>query len=357
MLKLKIALVDADTSYVSRLVARFHEKYGATVEIAAFGSVDNALDALKTRNFNVLLVDAAFSDEQERLPKDTCVVAYLVSEAFSTFKGLPAVRKYQRVDDIYQQVSELRIENMPEAEVIIEGSSESAVAVFIPATGGVGASTVAAAAAMALASQGRRVLYLNMEDFGDSACYFEGEGAAGFDDVLLALKRKKGNVALKVRGAIRHDVSGVGFIASSRNPSDILDLTPEDIVSLLQELVGLKEFEYIIVDVSMDLSERTIAFLKFANQVFFVSNGTVVANVKTKRMVEAVSRMEEDGGFKLSANTKLLYNDFHKSSCKMLDGVLPVAGGLPHFAITDPRSLVQALSTHELFTRLLGGAS
>ena len=352
MLKLKVAIVDQDSVYLSRLVTRFHEKYGTSIEVAAFGSLDKALEAHAKRAFKVFVVDGALHEERDRLPKNAAL-AYLVADEYETYYGLPAVRKYKRVDAIYEQLRVLQEENVTQAEVLIDGTTESTIVVFMPVSGGAGASTVAAAASMALAAQGKKVLYLNMEDFGTTTCYFQGQGTSGLDDLILALRMKNANVAAKIKNTVRIDASGVCFVESSKNPNDILALSPDNIETLLQEIAGLKEYDHVIVDVSMTTSERTIAFLKLANRVYLVSNGTDVSNEKCKRLAEGMSLLEERYDFHMPQATYLLYNSFHKATCKTLDGILPVAGGLPHYKVTGARTVAEQLAGHSFFATFL----
>lgn len=86
------------------------------------------------------------------------------------------------------------------------------------AGGGVGSSSLAAACALNFAARGRSVLYLNLEKFGGSSQFFSGEGQFDMSDVVLSLKSRKANLALKLESYVRRDPRGVFFFASQSAP-------------------------------------------------------------------------------------------------------------------------------------------
>ena len=136
------------------------------------------------------------------------------------------------------------------------------------AQGGAGTSTAAAAWALHLAAQGKKVFYLNLESFGESGLYFEGEGTQDFSDVIFSLKSKKSSLSVKIESSIRTDRSGVQYFEAGENPFDRTELGVEEIERLIRELSAVQEYDVLIVDRELTLDSVSYTHLDVYKRQF-----------------------------------------------------------------------------------------
>ena len=169
-MKIKLAIVDNDQSYLSRIAGALEGRYANKFEIYCFTSIDTAINSVGSSGINVLLASTVFDVDLTSIPHN-CGFAYLTeSQDIDSYCGKGVVCKYQKVDLFYNSI--LAVYSEVNASSFVSSSSvsdqDTPLFVFTSASGGVGTSTAAAAYAISFALHGKRPLYLNLENFGDS---------------------------------------------------------------------------------------------------------------------------------------------------------------------------------------------
>ena len=236
MMKIKLAILENDTSYLSRIVSVFGTKYADKFQIYSFTDQEVALDTLESAKIEVLIASDFFDIDFKRIPK-RCGFAYFVdSQDVETLNDRRTICKFQKADLIYRQILSIYSENAGNISGLKFGDDSSKIIVFESVSGGSGASTVAAAAAIHFASKGQKTLYLNFEKFGSADAFFKAEGQFNMSDIIFALKSKKTNLAMKLESCVKQAESGVYFFSQSAIALDMMELTPDDTMTLISEL-------------------------------------------------------------------------------------------------------------------------
>ena len=154
-MKIKIAILEQDAGYLSRITNVFNVRYADKLEVYSFTTYDGAMEALDTKRIDVLLADDSFEIDEESLPR-RCGFAYLVDSAgIESVRDCVAICKFQKADLIYKQILGAYSEK---AESISKLSSQvdedCSVIAFMSPAGGVGTSSIAAACARRFAGHG-----------------------------------------------------------------------------------------------------------------------------------------------------------------------------------------------------------
>jgi MinD-like ATPase involved in chromosome partitioning or flagellar assembly len=354
-LKIKLAALDSDRKFLDRLVQTFAGKYPEKIEMYSFTDPALAIDAIKNSSIDVFLADMAFEIEVASLPSK-CGFAFLVdSPDVDSIKNEKTIFKYQKAELIYKGILEIYAEKIPTTmDVKFGGDASSRVLSFISAGGGVGSSTVAAAAAGYFAQRNKKVLYLNIEEFCSTDAFFAGEGNANFSDIIFALKGNKSNLGLKIESNVRRDASGVYFFAGSSSPLDIRELSNDEISRLITNIQIAGLFDLIIVDADFDLSDKAIELLKKSIVMVFVSDGAELSNIKLKQAISALEIIEKQLDISLLARTALMYNKFsNKGGRTLTDLNIRELGGAPKYESTSAATIVAQLQKLDIFSKLL----
>lgn len=352
-MKIKLAILETDRMYLERIVSVFNTKYADKFEVYSFTDMEVALATIESSKIDVLIASDAYDVKVDKLPR-RCGFAYFVdSTDVETVREQRAICKFQKIDLIYKQILSIYSENA--GDVIgmkVTGDNCKTVA-FIPASGGVGASTMAAAAAIHWASQGKKTLYLNFETFGSSDTFFTGEGQFGMSDIIYALKSRKTNLAMKLESCIKQDKSGVYFYSQPNLALDLIEMTSEEKIRLLSEINIIGSYDVVVIDMAFRLDKAHMEMYQKMNALILVGDGSELSNVKLHRVVTALQILEEGKEEQLMQKMALIYNKFSNKTCKVLDELeIQNIGGAPRYEHASVAQILAELSAMNMFDNI-----
>lgn len=352
-MKIKLAILEEDKGYLNRIVSVFNTKYSDKFEIYSFTEMDVALQTLEQAKVDVILVDEQYDVDFNKIPQ-RCGFAYLVeSMGVEAYNNQRAICKFQRVDLIYKQILSIYSENAGNISGLGMGDDSCRVITFTSPSGGTGSSTMAASCAVHYAKKGRKVLYLNLEQFGSSDLFFDAEGQFDMSDVIFALKSKKANLAIKLESCVKQDVSGVYFYSQTKNPLDMLELNMEEKTRLISEIKLSGVYDILIVDADFGVDSDNLKFLKLAEYVVWTGDGSEISNTKISRAYNALSVKEQNVESPVYSRLVLIYNKFSNKSGRAVSGVdITNIGGSPRYEHATSKQVLSQISNMEMFDKL-----
>ena len=352
-MKIKLAILEKDQSYLSRIVSAFSTKYADKLQIYSFTNPELAMSSIQREKIDVLIASDVFDIDLLELPS-RCGFAYFVdSVGVETLNDQRAICKFQKAELIYKQI--LGVYSDHATNIGGVGLDEKGqILLFASPAGGAGSSTMAAACALHFAQAGRKTLYLNLEKFGASDLFFSAEGSSNLSDVIFALKTKKSNLTLKVESCVRQDANGVYYFASPKQALDMLELTTEETRRLLSaEGVG-GSYDVIVLDMDFSLAKDYRDVYRLASAWIVVSDGSEIANDKVFRAYNALSIQEEREDSSLNRRMALLYNRVNSYTGSLLQDLdLRSLGGAPRYAKASVQEIVKQLSTLDAFDKIV----
>lgn len=347
MVRIKVVMLDADETYAGRLVNAFNTNYQDKLEVFYFTEKKIALEFLQSKRIDVFLSDESIEIDTKELPSK-CAFAYLTTMgSVDSIYGSKAICKFQKVDLIYKEILSVFSEATEYTMALGSGKSDKRpVTGFISMAGGTGSSSVAMAYAVKQAKSGGQPLFLNLELLGSTDSYFDSDGNLTMSDVIYSLKSKKANIALKIESAVRVSSHGVSYIASSPLMLDMMEMTEENILTLINEARAMANYDEIILDLDFNMQGIDLELIRQSDRVIVVTDGSDVANEKTTRCIEALRIMEEQKDENLCGKLSIFYNKFSNRYGKRLaDGNLTTIGGAPRIDGTF-RQIIDALSAN-----------
>lgn len=171
-MKIRLVLYSLDRSYREHLVNYLGIHHGDTLEINIFDETHALEEFLKEYRADIILLDQELSCRAER--GETLI---RLSEERGMDAEEPVIYKYQRGELIYKAILNAFASGTDRILRASEGEGEikAGTHLFLPLNGGAGASTAVKAYAVKLASDWK-VLYLNLELFGDCEETLKAEG-------------------------------------------------------------------------------------------------------------------------------------------------------------------------------------
>lgn len=352
-MRIKLAILEKDQSYLNRVVTAFNTKYADKLEIYSFTNQTIALSTLTSSRIDVFVASDAFDIDVSTLP-NRCGFAYFVdSRDIDTLRGQWAICKFQKADLIYKQILSIYSEKAGNVSGLKFGDDSARVVAFCSPCGGVGTSSMAASAAIYFASKNRKTLYLNLEKFGTADAFFAGGGQFDMSDIIFALKSKKTNLSLKLESCVKQDISGVYFYSQSKVALDIHELNTDDIIRLISEVRLTGAYDYIILDLDFSIDAEYMDIVRQAHSVVWVSDGSEIANIKIFRAYESLNITEQNKDSPITNRISLLYNKFSNKTGKSIEGLnVKSIGGAPRYEHATTKQVVEQLRKLEVFNKI-----
>lgn len=352
-MRIKVAILDTDENYKSRLLSNLQIKFADKLELYVFSGAEQLNANLKEKGIEMVLSDSSIPYDKEALEQDVLWVYLVKAMEIEEIDGIPAICKFQKVETIYKQILSIYAEHASNVKMRT-GNSSARTILFLSAQGGSGTSAAAAAYALRMARNGEKVFYLNLELLGNPDQYFQADGMLSFSDVVYALKSRKSNFLIKLESASKTDKSGVDFFSGCRNAYDMCELTDEEIERLLHGITQIKEYDRLIIDISERLTQRASVLMnEYADQIICVSDGSICGNQKLERFCEILKVQEERTNQKLLGKMLLLYNRYSsKSSSQMGESPIPVLGGINRYEGISGRELIEHIAGKTIFDQI-----
>lgn len=353
-MKIKLAILEKDTSYLKRIVSVFSTKYSDKFEIYSFTNEEVAYATLDRTKIDVFVASDVFDIDFKKVPR-RCGFAYLVdSMDVETVNNQRAICKFQKVDLIYKQILSIYSENAGNVAGLKLGDDTAKIIAFESVSGGCGGSTMAAACALHFAAQGQKTLYLNLEKFGSSDSFFSAEGQFDMSDIIYALKSKKANLSMKLESCVKQDPRGVYFYSQSKIALDMMELNTDDILRLISEIRLTGSYNIIVLDFDFSINKEMLKVLHKAHAVVWVGDGSEISNTKLFRAFTALSVAEQNDDAPLLNRISLIYNKFSNKTCKTLDDIgLKTIGGNPRFEHATTSMVLGQVAPKDMFDKII----
>ncbi len=352
-MKIKLTILESDSNYLQRVVTMFNTKFAEELEIYSFTDIVGAMDSLEEKKIDVFLAGDSFDIDFNHVP-NRCGFAYLVDSLdINSIDGHKAICKFQKGELIYKQIMSIYSEHVPNVSGMTDSNNSSMkTIIFCSPCGGVGTSTAAAAAAIALTNAGKRVLYLNCDVYGDSDLFFSCDGQFDFSDVIYAVKSNKTNRAMKFQSTVKQDQTGVYFYSSVKVPLDMMELTMSDYLVLLGELKTLGCYDYVILDKAFPVSHNEFELFNYCNSIVFVTEPSDVASAKFSKALTGIRIIDSQSEFSLIPRMWVLYNkvgvnEFFQSEIHSL-GTIPI-----YQSVNASQMARQLALSGNIFTQLM----
>lgn len=307
-LKINLAILDYDSTYLRRLSTALSMRFGEKLEVNTFTSEEKLMQFLELNKLDLLLLNEEASREFQN--EYIGLLAYLVDKRnVEELNGKRAICKYQKLEMFYRSVVGICSENdVGGFRYFSSKGSTTSVTTFISGAGGVGTSSVAAAYCMRKASIGKKVFYLNLEQFGSPRAFFSGDGNQNLSDIIFAIKCKKSSISIKLESGVTKDKCGVYFFDESNLPLDLFELTADELNYLIGELIGIGFYDLIVVDFNYHLESAVSTIMKVSDEIFIVTDCSRVSKIKMNRMIDTLKVLDKQNGMLLIPKISVVIN-------------------------------------------------
>lgn len=291
-----VAAFTADAAFEQLLRATFAAKGEIELEIAP-GGLASASDAAAVSSATVVVADigAAASSDQAALQRLTARLngstpVVVATEAFN--EEVARLLLQLRITDFLvkpaQPIDLVRACSRALQRPGEERAQEAQIHTFLPASGGVGVTTLAIETAMQLMRAGPRAKSTCLVDldFQHGACadYLDIEPRLDLGEIEPRPERLDRHL-LEVM--LSHHASGLAVIAAPNRPAEMRSFDP-DVVTRLLDLVST-HFECVVIDMPRTWFSWTDSVLVGSNKLYIVTEMTVPGLRHAKQLAAAMA--------------------------------------------------------------------
>ncbi len=306
--------------------------YSDKLEVSYFSDYNVAKENFTKKHFaDVILISTSIEFDVNEIPDNVGFAYFCDFNNVETYNDHRTIGKFQKIELIYREILSLfsDVSNMS-INLNENIDSQCEVISFVSASGGVGSSSLAAAYALRSASKSEKVIYINSEKIGSTNVFFNAEGIGNFNNIIFSLKSKKSNLSLKLESEVKQSIDGVSFFDECKVALDKCSLSIDDFIRLIDELVLHGNYSKVIIDADFSLSAKCFKLLQKCNKIIFVSDGSILSNIKTEKALESIKIAEEQNDkIRILMKSGLIYNKFRsRGSQKISSPSINEVGGI-----------------------------
>ena len=328
-MKIRLLLASSDSDYTEYLSKVLVEQYADVFEISVCSSHERLNEMVSNHRADIVLAEDQLAEYVElhavRLP------LVFVDESGRTGDSSPKykrIKKYQRISTLVKEVLGEYADVSANDEAF--GSVTAQITVVWSPAGGSGKTTAALAYAASCVSQGKKTVYLDMQNFSCSTVYFQQSDKS----ISTLFQKLDSNVELLLHSIRQQDASsGIIYFTRPDNYDDINILTCDDLRKLINGCA--KGIDELVVDLSSICDERTRKLFDFANQILVVLDGTRTSSAKWVQFQTQNNVYEQ-----IRSKIKLIANKGAKLDGSSVNGLV----SLPFVQTSDPVTVYKTLS-------------
>ena len=275
--KLQLLIATDDCDYADHLSNTLAGDHADAIEVSVCSSLENLHEHLDAREFDVALLEATMIESADMQSIHLPLLLWSEEGNIPNIPGeIKKIRKYQRISTMVSSILELYAgETASECDSCTKRAQITAV--WSP-VGGAGKTTTALAYSAGKASEGKQVMYLNLEPFSSVSAYFSETGKS-VSSVFEMLEIGKGNIKMLIRSIrLQDNASEITYFCRPDNFDDMNILTSENIAALIDACSEVTD--ELVIDMSSVCDERTRKVFEHADRILLVTDTTHTAQIK-----------------------------------------------------------------------------
>ncbi len=279
MKKKVFAICDLEASYACNLSEYLNGKKAMPFEVQAFTNAESLQKFALENEIGILLISpSAFCREVRELPIDRVI---LLSEGEQREEqDLPFVYKYQSSDAILAEVMEYYVQDHPQQQLFTLSVRKTRLYGVYSPISRARKTSFALALGEILAESGK-VLYLNFEEFSGFEALFQEHHSTDMTDLIYFYRQKDSSFIYKLNSVIQ-TFHNLEYIPPAISPMDLRDVSAQEWIGLLNELLSFREYDAILLDLSWQVNEL-FQILSACDRIYMAVMDDLISQAKLKQ--------------------------------------------------------------------------
>lgn len=282
-------ICDSEMVYARNLMERIAEKVELNLQVRVFSDINTVKEFSKNHEIEILLIEDTYQKEDQTIIK--AKYKYLITKRCNAknTEDQTFIYKYQSVNKILEQIFETCLEREEQDLFIYYKNQVKIIGIYSPIHR-IGKTTFAIALGKAFGKQ-KRTLYLNLEDYAGEGHKF-GNAKNSLSDLIYFMKQEHRNIGLKVSTVVTN-MDELDYIEPIPIHQDLIAVTKEEWIKLLQEISAQSIYETIILDIG-DSIQGVLHLLEMCNDLYVPVIDGVVEQAKISQFKSNLQLMNKE---------------------------------------------------------------
>lgn len=300
--KKTMVLCDEEEEYAQLLTEFLKKQRDIPWLIRTYTSAEELLAGEKEGVDFLVISESAYSEKVRMLCPEGLVV--LNESGFMKWENICYVDKYSPAEEVLKHLLAVYAD-MPEVQLPLPaaGARVNFIGHYSPVKRSL-QSTFALTMGQLLA-ENHRTLYLNFEHYPGMRELMPDMQTLDMADLLYFLNSDKEKFRIRMRMMKKH-IGGMDYIPPMKAGQNLLSVTAEEWLALLQKIEGLGEYEYVILDLS-DSMQGLFDILRLCSRVFTSAAKDSAAETKLLRYEQVLALCEYEDILKKTSRLDLTH--------------------------------------------------
>ncbi|TXK85403.1 hypothetical protein [Paenibacillus sp. N3.4] len=356
--KIQLYVLDNDLDYSERLAAFIRtSEYAENIQVRLFSTLELLLQLLESSpSEGVLLLSETYFPELMNHRSTLCkmVLSETIANSREMETKIPFLYRFQ---SLHQLLSRLQAFYLEKHQYPVFPTTENRTQIIsvYSSVGNSGKSMTAIHMAKQLSFRGKRVFYLSLESVSSASLWLEGDSGR-FSQLLYYLKRSPDLLGPKLQLLKSQDLKlRLDYLTPNDQIREMQEMNGENVRLLMESLLSLQMYDYIIVDLEASVHPRIVKSLELSDHIIWIVLDDLNDLYKTQAMRKQMGSMQKVH-FVLNKYTGKQANDFSTLNNEIAYK-LPY---IPEWKIVSSsdqiwQSLLFSEQTYDLFKLLIQG--
>ena len=285
-----IVLYDREEEYARLFSEYLKRQKELPWEIHTYTGIEELLDSEKTGEVTMLVVaESSYADRLEML-QPVCQ-AILNESGTLRWHQFPNINKYQEAEGVWKELLELYVEAVGvRLPLLCAEYKTKFIGIYSPVHRCLQSSFALTLAQ--LIAEKHPALYLNFEHYVGIPELLPDMQTFDMADLLYFLNAEKEKFRLRMQTMLKH-VGNLDYVPPMKSGQNLLTVTAEEWMNLLQKIEDLGEYEYVVLDLTESM-QGLFEILRMCKKVFTVTREDRIAKSKLLQYEQLLALYDYD---------------------------------------------------------------
>lgn len=288
MRKGKFAICDNETMYACSLMEYMTERKKVPFDVQVFSELESLMDSLEEEELEMLLIASDMMCPKVEELNIGKIMILSEGEVEREYLRFPMIYKYQPSEQLVSEILSC-IAKDTSSRTVAQGRKTGKILGIYAPIGRCGKTCFALVLGQILAEKAP-VLYLNLEEYSGFEELLDQEFATDLLDVCYLIRQKKENAMLKLNAALQK-IGKLDYVPSVHSAEDLKEVTSEEWLELLTEIVSCGGYETVVLDVGSPVEEPYV-LLSQCDRIYTPMVPGVMAKAKMAHYEKQLREME-----------------------------------------------------------------
>ncbi len=303
----RILLIEMDKEYgcvLAKAISGLHKEFEITIINQEIDLIDGVILHQSWDDFNLILIGGypdeiveAFLKKDSKHKKIVVLTEYrtqnVILQSQKSDRRVWYLYKYVKINDMIADLDFI-LGHITGKKNFSRKSAAANMIGFFSISGGTGKSVLSIGTARELSRyHDKKVLYLSFEEMPASELFIcNNANNKNISDYLYYLFEKKDeNLCSRLSGFVSSDDFGVETFCPSNGRNDLKYLSTEELVYFIKNILDSCRYDYLIFDLSSDLSEETLLLMDQCIKIVLIERDCPVSKYKNNKLTAYLNKI------------------------------------------------------------------